>query len=216
MAFILASGTAVSIASAYGPSKNMTALSNATNAVATLEASHGIVVGDIIEIKSGWPKVDNRVMRVSAVNTNDVTIEGLNTSNTAQFPPGGGVGSVRKISTWTALSQIAQEISSSGGEQQYTTIRLLSQEDEIALPTTRTPITLTLPVYYDPVQSFLGPVRAARDSKTPAALRMIFPNGARLNGNAYWGLNDVPSVRDGVLTTDITLNFAAQPMLYGS
>jgi hypothetical protein len=216
MSFILAPGTAVAIASGYGSAKSMTALTNAANAVATLEASHGVAVGNILELTSGWPKADKRVMRASAVSTNDVTIEGLDTSSTTQYPPGSGVGSVRRITAWTSLSQIAQDISSSGGQQQFASIRLLSQEDEIALPTTRTPVTLTLPAYYDPALAYLTIVRAARDSKTPTAVRMVFPNGAVLYGNAYWGLNDVPSVRDGVLSTDITLNFAAQPIVYAS
>lgn len=216
MSFILAPGTAVAIASTYEAVKAMTVLTNAAAAVATLEASHGVAAGNIVELTSGWPKADKRVMRASAVATNDVTIEGLNTLSTTQYPPGSGVGSVREISAWTALSQIAQDISSSGGQQQFSNIRLLSQDDEIALPTTRTPVTLTLPVYFDPALSYLAIVRAARDSKTPVGVRMVFPSGAVLYGNAYWGMNDVPSVRDGVLATDITLAFAAQPIVYAS
>ena len=50
MAITLAVGTQVAIASAYGASKTMSAISNATAAVATLEASHGVIVGDYVEM----------------------------------------------------------------------------------------------------------------------------------------------------------------------
>lgn len=216
MSFIRAPGTAVAIASGYGATKNMTALSNAAEAVATLEASHGVAAGEIIEITSGWPKADKRVLRAKTVVTNDVTLEGFDTQNLNQYPAGAGTGSVREISGWTPISQLDQDISASGGEQQFRNIRLLSQADEIALPTTRAPIRVTLPVYYDPSLAWLAAVRAARDSATAVAVRMVFPNNSKLFGNAIWGMNDVPTVRDGVLMTDITLAFQSQPIVYAT
>jgi hypothetical protein len=214
MSFILVPGTAVSIASVYGDSKAMSAISNAAEAVATLEASHGVVENDIIEITSAWPKADKRVLRADSVATNDVTLEDFDTQNTNQYPAGTGAGSVREISTWLALSQLAQDISAAGGEQQFTNLALLNQDDLIALPTTRSPVTLTIPVYYDPALAWLATVRAARDNKSPVAVKMSFPSGAVLYGNAYWSMNDVPSVRDGVLATTVQLTFAAQPAVY--
>lgn len=216
MSFIFAPGTAVAIASAYEAVKAISSISNAAAAVAALETGHGIAAGNVFELSSGWPKADKRVLRASGVTGDNATIEGLDTLNLNQYPAGAGAGSLREITGWTPLSQIAQDISSSGGQQQFNNIRLLSQDDEIALPTTRTPVTLTLPVYFDPALSYLSLVRAARDSKTPVAVRMVFPGNAVLYGNAYWGMNDVPSVRDGVLATDITLAFASQPIVYAS
>lgn len=216
MSFILAPGTAVAIASTYGTAINMTAVSNASEAVATLAAAHGVVIGDILEITSGWPKLNGRVVRVSAVATNDVTLEDVDTSSTTQYPAGSGTGTVRKITAWTSISQVAADITSAGGEQQFAAIRLLSQEDEINLPTTRSAVTQTLPVYFDPSLAWVATVRAARDAKTPYAVRLSYPGGASTYGNAYWGMGDVPSVRDGVLATDITLSYSAQPVTYAS
>ncbi len=150
MSFTISAGTSVAIASAYGAAKTMSAISNASEAVATLEASHGIVVDDVIEITSGWPALSGQLARVKTVATNDVTLELIDTSSTTQFPAGSGAGSVRKVSTWQSLGQIDADISSSGGEQQFRQIRLLSQLEEIELPTTRTATRLTLPYYDDP------------------------------------------------------------------
>ena len=82
MAITLATGTALSIASTYGASVNMTALTNAAEAVATLAVGHGCVVGDFLEVTSGWDLLNNRIVRVKTVATNDITFEGINTVST--------------------------------------------------------------------------------------------------------------------------------------
>lgn len=216
MAFIIASGTAVAIAATYAATKSMTAATNAAECVITLEASHGVIVGDIIEITSGWPKLDGRLVRVSAVSTNNITLEGVDTSSTTLYPPGSGTGSVREVATWVSISQIAADITAAGGEQQFSTIRLLGQEDEVNLPTTRTAVNQTLPVYFDPALAWFATVRAARDSKTPKGVRFSYPGGAKTYGNAYWGIGDLGVPRDGVLATDITLSYSAQPITYAT
>lgn len=86
MAIIIATGTGVDIASTYGASVNMTAITNATEAVATLAAGHGVVVGDFLEVTSGWQRLTGRIVRVKTVATNDVTLESINTSSTSLFP----------------------------------------------------------------------------------------------------------------------------------
>ena len=44
--------------------------------------AHGVVVGDFVELTSGWDLANGRVFRVSAVATNDITFESINTSST--------------------------------------------------------------------------------------------------------------------------------------
>ena len=216
MSFTLVAGTSVAIASAYGTAKTMSAITNAAEAVATLEASHGIVVNDIVEITSGWPALSGQLARVKTVATNDVTLELINTSSTTQFPTGSGAGSVRKVTTWQALGQIDADIGGSGGEQQFRQIRLLSQLEEIELPTTRTATRLTLPYYDDPTAAWQAVVKAARDSKSPRGVRLSFPNGYITYGNGYWGMPDFPLPRDGVLGGDLTVNISARANTYAS
>ena len=95
MAAVVADGTIVAIATTYGSSKTMSAVTNANPAVATLESSHGVSVNDIMEMSSGWPDLDDKILRASVVNTNDVTLEGFSTSNTTKFPASSGVGTER-------------------------------------------------------------------------------------------------------------------------
>ncbi len=62
MAVTLTTGTLVAIASTYGSSVNMTAISNASEAVATLAGGHSVVVGDYLEVTSGWDRLDKRIV----------------------------------------------------------------------------------------------------------------------------------------------------------
>jgi hypothetical protein len=59
-------------------------------------------------------------------------------------------------------------------------------------------------------------VRTASDSAVPTAVRMIYANGSRLVGNAYWSIGDVPTVEDSTLRNSVTLTFAAQPTRYAT
>jgi hypothetical protein len=106
MAVIAAQGLQLSIASAFGSQFTISALTNASEGVATLSASHGVTVGDLIEITSGWKRLNQRVVRAKTVATNDVTLESVNTTSTTDYPAGEGVGTGREITTWTSISQL--------------------------------------------------------------------------------------------------------------
>jgi hypothetical protein len=216
MAITLAVGTTVAIASAYGPVRSMTALTNASNAVATLEASHGVAVNDYVEITSGWARANGRVARASVVAANDVTLAGIDTQSTARFPSGSGTGSVREVTTWTTIGQITKDISVSGGEQQFADITTLEDVLDKQIPTRRSPVSVQLPLFFDPALSYVAAVRAASDAATPAAVRFIYPNGVILVANAYWSFQDVPTIQDDTLRGQIDLTFLAVPTIYTS
>lgn len=216
MSITLAVGTQVAIASTYGSAKTMSALSNATSAVGTLAASHGIVVGDYFEITSGWDRLNGRIARCSVLSTNDVTMENIDTSSTSRYPAGTGTGSVREITAWTTISQITAEISVTGGEQQYADITTLSDNIQKQVPTVRNPIAVTLPLFDDPSLSFVSIVRAAAEAATATAVRFTYPNGSILVANAYWSLQEVPTIQDSTLRGRIDLSFTALPTRYTS
>lgn len=216
MAITLATGTQVAIASTYGNAVNMTAITNAAEAVATLAASHGVVAGDFIELTSGWDRLNGRIVRVKTVSTNDITLEGINTTSTTTYPAGTGTGTIRRITAWTTLSQITSGISVSGGEQNFADITTLSDTVQKQIPTTRSPVQVTLPVYDDPSLAWYGTVRTASESAAATGVRMVFPNGSRLVANAYWSLQQVPTIEDSTLRARIDLSFLADPTRYAS
>lgn len=216
MAITLAVGTQVAIASTYGASFAMSAITNATQAVATLAASHGTVVGDYLELTSGWDLLNGRLARAAAVSVNDVTLELIETANTTRYPAGTGTGSVRRITAWTTLSQITAGISVSGGEQQFADITSLTDRTQKQIPTTRSPVQVTLPVFDDPSLAWYATVRSTSESASVAGVRMTFPNNSKLVAGAYWSLQQVPTIEDSTLRATVNLSFVADPTRYAT
>lgn len=210
--------TQFAIANAYGPSVAMSAVTNAAEAVATLAAGHLAVVGDVLELTSGWARADRRIFRVKTVATNDVTLEGFNTTSTTQFPAGGGVGSVRRIaaSAWTTLTQIA-DINRSGGELQFTPSDTLDDVDGRQIPTMRSPAAMSLSIYDDPALAWFATVNAASDARTPTALRITLAGGGKIYANAIWSIDSQPDIKKNeLLKVNLQLTYVSAPTRYSS
>jgi hypothetical protein len=216
MAITLATGTQVAIASTYGSASTMSAITNAAEAVATLAGGHGVVVGDFLEVTSGWDRLNGRIVRVKTVSTNDITFENINTTSTSRYPTGTGTGSIRRITAWTTLSQITANISVSGGDQQFADITTLTDTVQKQIPTVRSPVQVTLPMFYDPGLPWWATVQSAAESATTVAMRMIFPDSKRLVSNAYWSLRQVPTVEDSTLRGEVSVSFFSDPTVYAT
>ena len=217
MAITLSTGVTISIASTYSSTAPITALSNASPAVATVDNDPQVfTIGDYVEVSSGWDLLDKRVCRVSAQNATTITLENVDTSNTTSYPVATGTGTVRKITAFTQMTQV-KSISSSGGTQNFADITSLADRTERKVPTTRAAIDMTLDVYDDPTLSWYAAVETADEARTPYGLLMSFPNGSKLAGNAYWSLMRVPTItQNEALMTQVTLSYAAEPVRYST
>lgn len=212
----LPNGSIIAIASGYATSKTMSAVTNANPGVATLEASHGVVLGDFLEVTSGWTRLTNRIVRAGTVSTNDVQLEGINTTSTSLFPAGSGTGSVREITGWTQLSQITSS-SSSGGEQQFLDYQLLEADSQTRIPTFKSPAVITLSVAYDPNLAGYQLAKTANDDRAPRAVRITLSNGSLLLYNAYISLGTIPTLTvNELMTVEVTLALLSEPVRYAS
>jgi hypothetical protein len=212
----LPNGSLVHIASGYGASKSMTAISNATEAVATLEASHGVVENDILEMTSGWSRLNGKIVRADSVSTNDVTLEDINTSSTTIYPAGTGTGSIREITGWTQLQQIL-ESGSSGGEQQFLEYQFLEADAQVRIPTFKNASGLTFSIADDPSLAGYILAETANDDRLPRAVRITLPSGAKIFYNAYISLNKTPSLNvNQVMACQVTLSLLNDPVRYSA
>lgn len=98
-------GTLFSIATGFSSAKTITAISNAEQAVVTSTA-HGFTDGDVVEITSGWGRLNKRVFEIGSADANTFVLLRADTSSTAHFPAGAGIGSVREITDWAQLSKV--------------------------------------------------------------------------------------------------------------
>jgi Phage tail protein. len=206
-------GALVSLAAGYGDPIAVSAISNAAIAVATA-AGHGLAQGDFVEVTSGWSRLTNKIVRVGAVTTGTFELEGYSTAKTDIYPAGGGIGSVRKVTSWTQIPQILSS-SSSGGEQQFLEYQFLESDAQQRIPTFKSAAGLTFSVGDDPIQPGFQLASAANDDRLPRAARIQLPSGSKILYNAYVSLNKTPSLTvNELMACEMTLSLLAEPVRY--
>lgn len=214
MAISLPNGAIVSLAATYSAPASITAISNAAAGVVT--ATNTLAVGDYVEITSGWSRLNGKVVRVSAASGTTFTMEGYDTTLTTIYPAGGGIGTFRKILTWTQLSQILSS-GSSGGEQQFLEYQLLEGDAQKRIPTVKSAAGLTFSVGDDPTLPGYILASAANDDRLPRAARIDLPSLAKILYNAYVSLNKTPSLTvNEIMACEVTLSLLAEPVRYAS
>lgn len=189
----LPNGATISLGATYGASKALSAFTNANPGVATLAAGHAIVVADIFAVTSGWSRANGNVYRASAVATNDVSVEGLDTTSTTLFPAGAGTGSIVETLSWTQITQIL-ETSTSGGDQQFVTYSFLEDDAEHQIPTVKSPISFKFTVGDDATLPHYALLSTADADRAPRTMRVSLPGGSVIYWNAYVTLQKTPTL----------------------
>lgn len=213
MGFKLPNGSTFDIAATYGTAVNVTAITSASPAVASA-AGHAFVDGDVLEVTSGWRRLNGRAVRVADPATGTFELEGIDTTKTTIYPVGAGAGSVRAVETWAQLSQVT-EVATNGGEQQFATFGFLEEDEDRQLPTTKSPSSLTITVADDPSLEFVAVCEEADMDKQPRIVRLNLPNGSSILYNAYISITETPSLtRNELMTRTVTLSLASRVTRY--
>lgn len=218
MAKLSARGAQFDIAATFGTTVTVSAATNASSSVVTVGAGHGTIVGDFLEVVTpgNWARTERRIFRASVVATNDITFEGLDTTDTNLFPAAGFVGAtVRRIVTWTTLTDV-QDFQITGGEQQFTDVTGISDQIGQQFPTIRSAVQVTLPVFYDPSNAWVPVIRAIANANAIRALRVRGPSGMRLVQNGYIGWLDAPTIEGDVLRGSLSVAGINIPTVYAT
>lgn len=216
MSVSVPNGALIAVAASYDAPVAITAISNASPAVATA-AGHTFVAGDFVEITSGWSRLTSKIVRVlSVVASTSFTIEDYDTTDTGTYPTGGGAGSARAVDSWTQLSQILTS-ATSGGDQQFATYQFLESDIELQIPTIKSAQGFTLTVADDASQPGFQLAQVANNDRDPRAVRVTLPSGSIILYNAYVSLNPTPTLTvNQVMACQVTLSFLAEPVRYTS
>lgn len=207
MAYTLPDGTKLFLGITFGSPLTVTAVTNANPGVASVTA-HGLTANTPIIYKSGWDDATDRVYRVGSPTTDAFSILGLDTTDTAQYTPGGGIGTVVAVTAWQEIQQVLNP-STSGGEQQFATVEPLAKRNAIQIPTSFSPMSITVPIGDDPTLPGYIALKAASDKRAIRPLRFQKPDGATLYYYGYVSLNEVPSMTKGQVDT-VTATIALQ------
>jgi len=214
MSVSLPNGATVAIATGYSASSAITAVSNANPAVATVTGG-AVTTGDILVVKSGWSRLNDRVVRAAAGGP-AVTLEGINTTNVATYPAGTGLGSLVEVTGWQQITQIL-ETSSSGGEQQFVTYEFLEDDAQHQIPTVKSPVSFKFKIADDASLAHYAILDAADLSRTPQAVRLMLPNGSVIYWNAYVTLSRTPTLtKNEVMGMEVTMSLVSEVTRYAA
>jgi hypothetical protein len=215
MSVKLPNGGTFAIASAYGSAITVTAITNASPAVATATA-HGLSNGDIIEVTSGWAKLNSRIVRVTGVTANTFNLENIDTTSTTAYPAGTGTGTVRKATTFVQLAQVLST-ATSGGEQQFTTYQFLESDEASEIPTNKSARRLTLSLADDPTLPGYIEAAKANEDRLVRAVRFSLPGGGFIYYNGFVSVNETPSTtQNEVMKVDMTVAIQGRATRYAS
>jgi hypothetical protein len=160
--------------------------------------------------------LNSRIVRAKTVATNDVTFEGINTTNTSNYPAGTGTGTIRRITAWTSITQV-QSFDTSGGDLNFADITTIVDKTQKQVPTTRSPQTLSMTVFDDTTLAGQVAVQAASDANAATGFRIVFPNASRMVINGYYSIGASPNVAvNAPLTNTISFSAVAQATRYAT
>ena len=213
MAASLPDGAVVSISTTYGTAKTVTATTNGNPAVATSTA-HGLLSGAVVESKSGWNRISDRVIRVANVTANAFDFEQIDSTSTQFYPAGSGAGTVREITAWAQIAQIVT-FETSGGDQQFATYSFLENDFESQQPTITSAQSIRIGIADDPTLPGYKAVAAAAEARALRALRLQLPNGSVLYYNGIVSFNPTPTLAKGqIMTVQATFSLQSRPTRY--
>lgn len=176
----------------FAAAKTVSAVTNANPAVCT-STTHGYADNDELYFNSGWEDATDTIYRADQLTADTVGLLGLDSSSTTFYPAAGGVGTLQKISTWTAIPQVLT-IATSGGDPRFTTISPLARRTAINVPTGFNPTSITLTLGYDPSNANYITMLGISRTLTKVGFKMSLSGSGTTYGFGYMAVSEVPAL----------------------
>lgn len=189
-------GSTFYIASAYGSAKTVTIVTNATEAVVTAVA-HGFSNGDVVEMTSGWGRLNKRHIEIKSVLTDSFVLSGEDTTNTTFYPVGTGIGSVRKATTFTQITSVMNP-QSSGGDPKTVTYKFVESDVEYSINDGFGATSYTMELDADALGSAgYTALKSLTQVQTDTCLKVVTRSGSRVYQPCTVALNESIRMQDG-------------------
>lgn len=215
MAFAIPNGSRVNVAKAYQAPITFTAASNATECELTVASAAGILAGDVVQVSSGWLKLDNMVLRVKSVAGTKIVLDSFDTSDTTKFPAGTGAGTLRKIDTWITMPQV-MTLSTEGGDQQTISVQFLEDDKARTIPTFKNAVVQVYTFAHDPLLAIYKRLSELDESSDTTAVWFHNPRGkADRYYSAKVSFQKVPKTEiNAVESNEARMNFESDMQIY--
>ena len=199
-------GTIFSLATVFAAAKAVSAISNAVEASVSCTA-HGYQVGDIVQLYSGWGRLNRRAAKVKSVTTDAFVAEGINTTNQEFYPLGSGGGTVRKIITFQQINKILNP-SNSGGEAKNITVKFLESDVEENINDGFTAITESFDIDADEFgQASYSALVNLSEVQTDTVLKKTLKSGSTIYTPCRVAFNENVKLADGsIMTNTVSIN----------
>lgn len=199
-------GTIFSLATVFAAAKTVTAITNAAEASVSCTA-HGYSVGDVVQLYSGWGRLNRRAARVKSSTTDAFVLEGINTTNAEFYPSGSGGGTVRKISTFQQINKILNP-NNSGGEAKNITVKFLESDVEENINDGFTAITETFDIDADEFgQASYAALVNLSEVQTDTVLKKTLKSGSTIYTPCRVAFNENVKLADGsIMTNTVSIN----------
>ena len=197
----LPTGTIYAVATVFAAPRTITAITNAVEGVVT-SAAHGYTDGTILQITSGWGRLNRRVVRVKGSTVNTFVMEAIDTTNLAFYPAGSGLGTARSITTFQQINSILNP-SASGGEPKTVTVKFLASDVETKLNDGFAAISESFDIDAD---EFGGAAYTAlvtlSEVQTDTVIRKTLRTGSTIFTPCRVSLNQNPKLTEGQIITN--------------
>lgn len=214
MAVRLPNGTKFAIAATYGALVPFTAITNAKPPQLS-SVAHGLPDAAIVEVASGWGRLDGRVSRIDTSTADAFALEKFDTTNTNDYPAGTGAGSVRQVLTFQQITQVLQSAASGGDQQFYNYSFLEDTSDEKQIPTIRSARSYALTLADDPTLPHYELIEAADADREPRVIEMTLPGGSKIYFRAYVSSSKVPTTtKNEAMAINVTLSLTGEVTRY--
>jgi hypothetical protein len=214
MSFSFPEGGSQQYSVTYASAKTISAITNANPAVCTSTA-HGYATNDEVMLQSGWEDLNDMIVKVTVIDANSFSLQGIDTTDTAFYPPGTGAGTAQKMSTWVPMPQVLT-ISASGGDPRFTDVQLLARRNSIRIPTGFNASTITLSLAHDPANATWSAMLGISRSLRKVAFKQVM-GGSVTYGYGYMACSEVPRASSNqVNQVDVVMAMLGRPISYGS
>jgi hypothetical protein len=192
MAYFFPEGSKFYFSQTFASAKTITALTNASPAVATSTA-HGYADSDEILLTSGWEDATDTVYKVDQLTADTFSLLGLNTVDTNFYAAGTGTGTAQKVSGWTEIPQILT-IDSQGGDPRFTEINPIARRNALRVPTGFNATSINMTLGHDPSNANYQTMLDISRSLTKVAFKMVLSGGAVTYGYGYMSVTEAPKL----------------------
>lgn len=170
----------VAIEASRDTALTVTGVTNANPGVAT-SAAHGLSNGDIVvfSVSSGMVELDGQAVRVSAVDTNTFTLEGLDTTDYSTWVS----GTAEEILTWSTIAGAQQASMPDPAPNKIDITTLIDKSKQYAYGLPDAPDG-TISGLYDPANAGVAIVKAATKANAAKVFRIRWAGGQYTYFNA--------------------------------